>query len=242
MTATYWEQGRRIVEFEQGGEKRAGYEEELIPELADDLGRRFGRGFSYPNLSKFRQFYLAYSDREILSTASRDSASDKLSTPSIRQTPGRHSLSKAGAYPLFPVLAFSQRLGNTERRVPNRSRNSATFSAGDWGVFCTAGADGNSSCPRFSNRAISSSSFKACERTSANFTRSSFNGGPAVLAFIKSDLSRPWCLCQPDAAMPISLRRRPANRPWLAASGGRCPGNASMKSSEPTNAAAALIT
>lgn len=25
MTATYWELGRRIVEFEQGGEKRAGY-------------------------------------------------------------------------------------------------------------------------------------------------------------------------------------------------------------------------
>jgi len=70
MTATYWELGRRIVEFEQGGEKRAGYGEELIQGLADDLGRRFGRGFSYPNLSKFRQFYLAYSDREILSTAS----------------------------------------------------------------------------------------------------------------------------------------------------------------------------
>jgi hypothetical protein len=25
MTATYWEIGRRIVEFEQGGKKRAGY-------------------------------------------------------------------------------------------------------------------------------------------------------------------------------------------------------------------------
>jgi len=83
MTVTYWELGRRIVEFEQGGEKRAGYGEELIQGLADDLGRRFGRGFSYPNLSKFRQFYLAYSDREILSTASRESASDKSSTLSI---------------------------------------------------------------------------------------------------------------------------------------------------------------
>ncbi len=29
MTATYWEVGRRIVEFEQGGEKRACYGEEL---------------------------------------------------------------------------------------------------------------------------------------------------------------------------------------------------------------------
>jgi len=62
MTATYWELGRRIVEFEQGGERRAGYGEELIKRLADDLGRRFGRGYSYPNLSKFRQFYLSYPD------------------------------------------------------------------------------------------------------------------------------------------------------------------------------------
>jgi hypothetical protein len=45
MTATYWEVGRRIVEFEQGGEKRAGYGEELLARLADDLTARFGRGF-----------------------------------------------------------------------------------------------------------------------------------------------------------------------------------------------------
>ena len=74
MTATYWEFGRRIVEFEQGGEMRAGYGEELIKQLAADLGRRFGRGFSHPNLSRFRQFYRAYPDRAILSTASRESS------------------------------------------------------------------------------------------------------------------------------------------------------------------------
>ena len=34
MTATYWEVGRRIVEFEQGGKKRAGYGEELISKFA----------------------------------------------------------------------------------------------------------------------------------------------------------------------------------------------------------------
>ena len=86
MTATYWEFGRRIVEFEQGGEKRAGYGEELIKRLADDLGRRFGRGFSYPNLSKFRQFYLAYPDKAILSTASRESPAAILSTLSIESS------------------------------------------------------------------------------------------------------------------------------------------------------------
>ena len=36
MTATYWEIGRRIVEFEQGGEKRAEYGEALLQRLAQD--------------------------------------------------------------------------------------------------------------------------------------------------------------------------------------------------------------
>lgn len=34
MTATYWEIGRRIVEFEQGGKKRADYGVELLERLA----------------------------------------------------------------------------------------------------------------------------------------------------------------------------------------------------------------
>ena len=45
MTATYWEIGRRIIEFEQGGVRRAEYGEELIKQLAGDLTRQFGRGF-----------------------------------------------------------------------------------------------------------------------------------------------------------------------------------------------------
>ena len=46
MTATYWEMGRRIVEGEQGGQRRASYGEVLIVRLAADLMPRFGRGFS----------------------------------------------------------------------------------------------------------------------------------------------------------------------------------------------------
>ncbi len=60
MTATYWEIGRRIVEFEQGGKKRAGYGEELLKRLASDLTTRFGRGFSETNLKSFRLFSIAY--------------------------------------------------------------------------------------------------------------------------------------------------------------------------------------
>ncbi len=39
MTASYWEIGHRIVDFEQGGEERAEYGEALIKQLAEDLTR-----------------------------------------------------------------------------------------------------------------------------------------------------------------------------------------------------------
>jgi uncharacterized protein DUF1016 len=54
MTATYWEIGRQIVEFEQGGEGRAAYGEALIKRLGTDLSQRFGRGFGARNLAQMR--------------------------------------------------------------------------------------------------------------------------------------------------------------------------------------------
>ena len=45
MTATYWEIGRRIVEFEQGGEARAGYGEALLKRLADGFNSTIGTRF-----------------------------------------------------------------------------------------------------------------------------------------------------------------------------------------------------
>lgn len=57
MTRTYWEVGRRIVEFEQAGEKRAEYGTELLKRLSGDLTKRFGRGFSRVNLQSMRLFY-----------------------------------------------------------------------------------------------------------------------------------------------------------------------------------------
>ena len=72
MTATYWAIGRRIVEHEQHGAKRAAYGEELVVRLSGDLHSRFGRGFGRANLFQMRSFYLAY--RDILQTASGESA------------------------------------------------------------------------------------------------------------------------------------------------------------------------
>jgi DUF1016 N-terminal domain len=58
------ESARRIVEFEQGGKRRAGYGQALLERLADDLARRFGRGFARPNLIRFRQFYVTKQGRD----------------------------------------------------------------------------------------------------------------------------------------------------------------------------------
>lgn len=60
LTATYWEIGRRIVEFEQGGESRAEYGEELIERLAADLSARYGKGFSVRNVWQMKAFYLTW--------------------------------------------------------------------------------------------------------------------------------------------------------------------------------------
>lgn len=71
MTASYWEIGRRIVEFEQHGQDRAAYGEALLPKLSADLQQRFGRGFSVDNLEQMRLFYLAYPAAHIAETLSR---------------------------------------------------------------------------------------------------------------------------------------------------------------------------
>ncbi len=74
MTATYWEVGRRIVEFEQEGEKRAGYGEELLDRLSVDLESRFGRGFSRRNLQSMRQLYQSVPASQIWQTLSAKSS------------------------------------------------------------------------------------------------------------------------------------------------------------------------
>jgi DUF1016 N-terminal domain len=56
LTATYWEVGRRVVEFEQAGKARAAYGELLWKRLAADLTARHVRGFSKSNLALMRAF------------------------------------------------------------------------------------------------------------------------------------------------------------------------------------------
>ena len=60
LLETYWQIGRHIVEFEQGGNARAEYGKALISNLAKDLSLLHGKGFSASNVKRFRQFYLTY--------------------------------------------------------------------------------------------------------------------------------------------------------------------------------------
>ena len=55
--ATYWDNGRYIVEYEQNGKKHAEYGLELLKKLAEDLTLRLGKGYSRPTLYKMRKFY-----------------------------------------------------------------------------------------------------------------------------------------------------------------------------------------
>lgn len=64
MVWAYWLIGREMVEALQGGEERAAYGKRLVADLSRQLTQRYGRGFSVTNLWYFRQFYVAFADRQ----------------------------------------------------------------------------------------------------------------------------------------------------------------------------------
>ena len=67
MTETYWQIGKYIVEYEQGGQEKVAYGTSTLTELSKQLTARFGRGFSRPNLVNMRKFYLYYPNCQTVS-------------------------------------------------------------------------------------------------------------------------------------------------------------------------------
>ena len=67
LVQTYWQIGRHIVEFEQGGKSESEYGSELLDRLSKDLILEFGKGFSRSNLYQIRQFYLRFPKIQTLS-------------------------------------------------------------------------------------------------------------------------------------------------------------------------------
>jgi predicted nuclease of restriction endonuclease-like (RecB) superfamily len=60
IVVTNWQIGQYIIEYEQGGKKKAEYGSKLLVNLSKDLTLRHGRGFSRPNLNNMRLFYLYF--------------------------------------------------------------------------------------------------------------------------------------------------------------------------------------
>ena len=60
MLNAYWEIGKYIIEYEQGGKLKAEYGKALLINLSKDLSLRYGRGFSRSNLQYIRLLYQYY--------------------------------------------------------------------------------------------------------------------------------------------------------------------------------------
>lgn len=58
VISAYWEVGRYIVEYEQGGNVRAEYGKGLLKSLSESLVPEFGNGFNVTNLQFMRLFYI----------------------------------------------------------------------------------------------------------------------------------------------------------------------------------------
>jgi len=80
---TNFEIGRRIVEYEQKGEKRAEYGAGLLKELSSRLTEEFGKGFSKANLEYMRRFYLEWQHRD---SRIAQKPSGQFAPPQISQT------------------------------------------------------------------------------------------------------------------------------------------------------------
>ncbi len=134
MTATYWLIGRHIVEFEQAGKSRAKYGEEIIDQLASDLTRRFGRGFTRSNLFNMRAFYAA-NPRIVQTLSGQLQLPEKIQTASGKSRPakqGAESIANlANAFPL-PWSAYVRLLSVTSEQARKFYQTEAL--CGGWSV------------------------------------------------------------------------------------------------------------
>jgi hypothetical protein len=67
MLYTYWQIGKDIIEFEQGGKVKAEYGKQLLIDLSKDLSLQHGKGFSRSNLQYMRLLYFYYPNCQTLS-------------------------------------------------------------------------------------------------------------------------------------------------------------------------------
>ncbi|MGN0072526.1 MAG: YhcG family protein [Coriobacteriales bacterium] len=67
LLAAYWNIGRLIVEYEQGGSDRAAYGDRVLSQLSKRLTASYGKGFSKSNIYNMRELYLTHQIFQTLS-------------------------------------------------------------------------------------------------------------------------------------------------------------------------------
>ncbi len=67
LVKTYWEIGKRIVEYEASFEEDAGYGSKLFERIASDLRMKHGKGFSRSNVVYMRLLYKKYTISQTVS-------------------------------------------------------------------------------------------------------------------------------------------------------------------------------
>ncbi|MBO4345348.1 MAG: DUF1016 family protein [Victivallales bacterium] len=125
--------GRMIVEDELQGNHRADYGKKTLQRLSERLTERFGNGFSYPNLRRFRQFYLTYCPT-IQKCSTVSSKSDKSHFSPICSTPLSKSCNPSKTVPEF-TLSWSHYLHLMSVEDPKaRSFYEIEADKGHWNV------------------------------------------------------------------------------------------------------------
>ena len=59
VTEAYWNIGKLIIDA-QGGKEKSKYGDKLLKEWSEKLSKKYGKGYDYTNLSRFRQLYLYF--------------------------------------------------------------------------------------------------------------------------------------------------------------------------------------
>ncbi len=67
IVETYWNIGKYIVKYEQGGNASAEYGAETLKQLSRDLTVRYGNGFGLSNVTKMRKLYIEFPILQTLS-------------------------------------------------------------------------------------------------------------------------------------------------------------------------------
>ena len=115
---TNFEIGRRIVEHEQKGAKRAAYGDLILSGLSDALTAEFGKGFSMTNLKLMRQFFLLFRGK-IGQTLSGESAIPAIGQTASDQFGIFQSLSEKSASPEIPQIPSGKLIPASIRQTPS---------------------------------------------------------------------------------------------------------------------------